>query len=130
MNIVSKRRLQIEAHLRHAIDNKELYLVYQPQISLHSGKIIGVEALLRWDSPLLGAVSPVEFIPVAEETGLITPIGEWVLFEACQQAQVWRDEALPPVRMAVNLSVRQFARQNLESVVQSHCSKQGCPCGI
>jgi diguanylate cyclase (GGDEF)-like protein len=127
MNIVSKRRLQIEAHLRHAIDNKELYLVYQPQISLHSGKIIGVEALLRWDSPLLGAVSPVEFIPVAEETGLITPIGEWVLFEACQQAQVWRDEALPPVRMAVNLSVRQFARQNLESVVQSTLLKTGLP---
>jgi len=127
MNAVSKRRTQIEAYLRHAIDNNELHLVYQPQISLHSGKIIGVEALLRWVSPELGSVSPVEFIPVAEETGLITPIGEWVLFEACQQAQKWRGEALPAVRMAVNLSVRQFARQNLESVVQRTLLKTGLP---
>ncbi len=102
------RRLEIENGLRHALENKELSLNYQPKVDFKTNALIGAEALLRWNNPSLGFVSPDEFIPIAEETGLIIPIGEWVLHQACQQTRQWLDEGLNPGKIAVNLSARQF----------------------
>ncbi|HEV3182397.1 MAG TPA: EAL domain-containing protein [Steroidobacteraceae bacterium] len=109
MNASALHRFTIEEQLRGALERNEFSLQYQPQFDVRTGTISGVEALLRWTNAELGAVSPVEFIPVAEETGLILAIGKWALRAACQQAQVWRDEGLPVQRMAVNVSGRQFA---------------------
>ncbi|WP_009632093.1 putative bifunctional diguanylate cyclase/phosphodiesterase [Synechocystis sp. PCC 7509] len=108
-----QERLFLEKELHNAIQNKEMFLQYQPQICLHSGKIIGVEALLRWISPIHGFVSPAKFIPIAEETGLIISIGEWVLRTACTQNRSWQLAGLPLIKMAVNISSRQFKEQNL-----------------
>jgi len=127
MNIVVKRRLVMENCLRRAMDDNELSINYQPQVDLKTGRIIGVEALLRWNSAELGMVSPVEFIPIAEETGLISPIGEWVLREACRQVKKWRDDGLPEIRVAVNLSVRQFAKQSLDKLVSQVLLDTGLP---
>jgi len=109
MNASALHRFTIEEQLRGALERNEFSLQYQPQFDVRSGTISGVEALLRWTNAELGAVSPVEFIPVAEETGLILAIGKWVLRAACQQAQAWRAEGLPVQRMAVNVSGQQFA---------------------
>ncbi len=109
MNNSAVQRMTLEDRLHKALGNRELSLHYQPQVALTSGRIVGMEALLRWSNPELGTVPPLDFIPVAEETGLIVPIGEWVLQTACNQALVWRKEGLPTLRMAVNLSVRQIA---------------------
>ncbi|WP_135079913.1 EAL domain-containing protein [Terasakiella sp. SH-1] len=112
------RRLEIENGLRHALENNELSLHYQPKIELKTQKVIGAEALLRWENTTLGRVSPDEFIPVAEETGLIIPIGEWVLRQACIQTRQWLDQGLTPGRIAVNLSARQFHAKGLfQSIV-------------
>ena len=100
--------LMLEGALRQAIENDELILYYQPQFDLQNGRIFGVEALLRWQHPHKGMISPEEFIPMAEETGLIVPIGDWVLRHACRQASAWRDAGLPRIRMSVNISGRQF----------------------
>jgi diguanylate cyclase (GGDEF)-like protein len=109
MNASALHRFTIEEQLRGALEREEFSLQYQPQFDVRSGTISGVEALLRWTNAELGAVSPLEFIPVAEETGLILAIGRWALRTACQQAQAWRTEGLPVQRMAVNVSGRQFA---------------------
>jgi diguanylate cyclase len=109
MNASALHRFTIEDRLRGALERNEFFLQYQPQFDVRNGAISGLEALLRWTSAELGAVSPGEFIPVAEETGLILPIGRWVLKTACQQAQSWRTEGLPLQRIAVNVSGRQFA---------------------
>ena len=101
-------RTLIEAELRHALERGELSLHYQPKVALRSGEMLGMEALLRWQHPSLGMVSPARFIPVAEETGLIVPIGRWVVRTACAQNQAWQQAGLPPQRVAVNLSTRQF----------------------
>ncbi|NYE59216.1 diguanylate cyclase (GGDEF)-like protein/PAS domain S-box-containing protein [Duganella sp. 1224] len=108
MNQRAKEHLRIESELRQALQNHELQLYYQPKVSLRSGRIVGAEALLRWRHPVRGLVSPGVFIPVAEETGLILDLGEWVLEEACRQVREWRDAnmIIPPI--AVNLSARQF----------------------
>jgi diguanylate cyclase (GGDEF)-like protein/PAS domain S-box-containing protein len=102
------RHLALQTGLRRALDKGELLLHYQPQVECASGRITGVEALVRWQHPDKGMISPAQFIPVAEKTGLIVPIGEWVLRTACLQAKAWQEQGLPPMRMAVNLSARQF----------------------
>jgi len=108
LNETSVRQFKLETGLRKALKNKEFVLHYQPQIELKTGKIVGLEALLRWNSPELGMVSPLEFIPLAEESGLIIPIGKWVLENACRQNKIWQDEGSTPIRIAVNISARQF----------------------
>lgn len=105
--------LALENGLRHALDAEEFELYYQPQVDLQTGQIVGAEALLRWQHPQLGLVSPAKFIPLAEESGLIVPIGEWVLKTACQQGKAWQAAGFPSLRMAVNLSGRQFSLPNL-----------------
>lgn len=125
MDADAARRLGLEAALRTALQNNELAVHYQPQISLESGNIIGMEALLRWSNPLFGSVSPAEFIPIAEETGLILPIGEWVLRTACLQTRKWLDLGLLSLRVAVNLSTRQFRQANLEQVVSQALADTG-----
>jgi len=107
-NTHSVERLALESNLRHAIERNELVLHYQPQVDIRSGRIIGVEALVRWQHPAMGLVSPAKFIPLAEETGMIVPIGEWVLQTACAAHQAWEKQGLPHLRIAVNLSPRQF----------------------
>ena len=101
-------RLAVENEMRHALDKSEFEVYYQPQVSVRSQRIRGMEALIRWNHPSRGLVSPDDFIPIAEESGLITPISEWVLGAACHQARLWRDAGLPPLTMAVNLSARQI----------------------
>ena len=101
-------RLAVENEMRHALEKQEFEIYYQPQVSLQNQRIRGMEALIRWNHPTRGIVPPNEFIPIAEESGLITPISEWVLGAACRQASRWREAALPPVTMAVNLSARQI----------------------
>lgn len=113
MNSKAVARLTIESRLHKAIDRNELDLYYQPQINVLTGQIVGLEALLRWNSPELGVVSPADFIPAAEETGLITPIGEWVIHRACQQLKSWHQAGLHSLRMAVNVSRLQFRRNAL-----------------
>jgi EAL domain-containing protein (putative c-di-GMP-specific phosphodiesterase class I) len=107
------RRMLLRSELHRALERNEVALHYQPQISLSDGQIIGFEALMRWQNPGLGAVSPAEFIPVAEDSGLIVAMGAWALDEACRQSRAWRDAGLRPVRMAVNLSTRQFDDDNI-----------------
>ena len=109
MNIAVKRRMTLESALRRAVMQKDFVLHYQPQINLETGEVIAVEALVRWKTEDSGTVMPGDFIPLAEETGLINEIGEWVLREACRQAKEWQEQGLPARRMAVNLSARQFA---------------------
>lgn len=113
MELELQRRRQLEHELRLALERREFVVHYQPQIDLRSGGIVGVEALLRWQHPTRGLVPPTEFIPLAEETLVIVPIGEWVLAEAVGQIAAWRTEGLPALRMAVNLSARQFHDQAL-----------------
>ena len=109
MNIAVKRRAAMESNLRAAVKNGDFSLVYQPQIDLISGEIVALEALVRWVSEQSGTIMPSEFIPLAEETGLINEIGQWVLREACLQAKKWLDAGMPRRRIAVNLSARQLA---------------------
>ena len=117
MNIAVMKRLTMENHLRQAIMRNEFSLHYQPQISLSTGQLIGFEALLRWNSPELGAVPPLDFIPLAEENGMIVTIGEWVLRTACAQARSWIEQGLPLQRMAVNVSLRQFLHNEFTQIV-------------
>ena len=119
MNVKARARLMLESSLRRALDRGEFTLYYQPRVDLFSGRVIGAEALLRWRHPEIGLVPPVEFIPILEETGMIIPVGDWVLRQASQQNRAWQDMGLPPIRMAVNLSVRQFIQKDLaESVLR------------
>jgi EAL domain-containing protein (putative c-di-GMP-specific phosphodiesterase class I) len=116
-NVRAVERQSIEENLRRTLERQEFSLHYQPEINLSSGKIIGAEALIRWTHPTRGPVSPGQFIPVAEDCGLILPIGNWVLREACKQARAWLDAGLPLGTMAVNISSMEFRDDNfLESV--------------
>ncbi|MBI5461778.1 MAG: EAL domain-containing protein [Gammaproteobacteria bacterium] len=117
MNQGISQRLTLESSLRRALEREEFLLHYQPQVSLSSGAIIGMEALLRWQHPERGLIAPAEFIPLLEENGLIVPVGEWVLRTACAQTSRWRNEGLLDLRVAVNLSERQFRQSDLTAMV-------------
>jgi EAL domain-containing protein (putative c-di-GMP-specific phosphodiesterase class I) len=117
MQSQTKRILTLEGAMRQALELGQFYLHYQPQLSVDGCRIVGVEALLRWNHPELGTVSPAEFIPLAESNGQIIPIGTWVLREAVQQLRAWLDVGLPPMVMAVNLSAVQFRHSNLPALV-------------
>ncbi len=121
----ASRRLALEAALHHALERAEFELYYQPQVELWSGKVVAVEALLRWKHPERGIVSPGEFIPIAEETGLIVPIGEWVLGEACRQLAAWKAKGLPPMRLAVNISARQLKEPDIALMVAQILGRTG-----
>jgi diguanylate cyclase (GGDEF)-like protein/PAS domain S-box-containing protein len=127
MNAKAVDRLDLETHLRRAQERDEFRLHYQPQIDLSTGRIVGVEALIRWSRPDRGMVPPVEFIPVAEETGLITSIGQWVLRAALAQAKTWRDAGLPLVRVSVNVSPRQFRQPDFPASVARMLREAGLP---
>ena len=117
MNATAWQRLQLETELRRALDREEFVLYYQPKVDMDSGNIIGMEALLRWKSPERGLVAPGEFIPLLEETGLILPVGEWVLRAACKQARAWQAAGLPDIHIAVNLSTLQFKQPDFSGLV-------------
>jgi diguanylate cyclase (GGDEF)-like protein len=117
MNAIASRRLGLETSLRQALANGELLLHYQPRVVVDSVEINAVEALLRWRHPKLGIIAPSDFIPLAEETGLILPIGEWVLREACRQNKLWQDQDFAPMRVGVNISALQLQRQDLAETV-------------
>ena len=117
LNFLLSKRLEIEGRLRKAIDNEEFFLRYQPQVELASGRISGMEALIRWNDPQKGEIFPKDFIFVAEELGLIVPIGEWVFHTACRQLRQWEEDGLPPVTISINISPRQFMSRRLVSTL-------------
>lgn len=125
MNASAMQRLTLESALRRALEREEFLLYYQPQVDLASGRIIGLEALLRWQRPEHGLVAPGEFIPLLEETGLIVPVGEWVLHAACRQGRMWQQADLPPIRIAVNLSALQFRQPDLVGMVARILAETG-----
>ncbi len=117
MNSAALERLTLENSLRKALKREEMIVYYQPIIDLYTGDIIGMEALVRWQHPELGLVSPDKFIPLSEETGLIIPLGEWVLHSACAQNKAWQNAGFPPMYVSVNLSARQFQQRDLSEMV-------------
>ncbi|WP_428825326.1 EAL domain-containing protein [Azonexus sp. IMCC34842] len=127
MNEMGSLLFKLERMLRFALERNEFSVVYQPQVNAQSGRLVGVEALLRWNNPELGNVSPVQFIPIAEETGLIVAIGEWIMRAACQQVCQWQNELGIEVPVAVNLSARQFRRNDLLASVQTVLDETGLP---
>lgn len=125
MNAASVERITLESGLRRALELEQLQLHYQPQIDVYSGRIIGAEALLRWEHPERGLISPATFIPLAEETGLILAIGEWVFKQACSQAVSWQRQGLPQIPVSVNVSGVQFSRQDICKVAQTVLDETG-----
>jgi EAL domain-containing protein (putative c-di-GMP-specific phosphodiesterase class I) len=123
----SARTLQLENDLRRALEHGELSLHFQPQFVIAERRLVGAEALLRWQHPELGMVSPAEFVPIAEECGLILPIGEWVLRVAVRQMRLWQQAGLPLLTVAVNLSAVQFRQANLAEVVSRILDEEGLP---
>ncbi|UGA39776.1 EAL domain-containing protein [Chromobacterium haemolyticum] len=127
MNVEVAERLHLETRLRRAIEHGELYLVYQPQFNMSGERLLGCEALVRWRDPEHGLIMPSRFIPIAEDTGLVVPLGRWVLGEACRQAAQWYDSGLRPVRMAVNVSARQLTRPDFVDDVRDALQSSGLP---
>ncbi len=125
MNLEISKKLEMVNDLSNAIKNNEFSLHYQPQIDISTNSIIGMEALIRWNHPSKGIIPPLDFIPLAEETGLILQVGEWVLNEACRQNKEWQDLGYKTMRMAVNLSILQFEHSNLIKLVKSALNKSG-----
>ncbi|QLG87492.1 EAL domain-containing protein [Chitinibacter bivalviorum] len=127
MNSTNTQQFSVQAALRFALEREQLYLMFQPQMNLATGQLCGMECLIRWQHPEMGAISPVEFIPIAEETGMILQIGHWVLQRACQVAQGWREQGLQVPKIAVNLSVRQFKPGILVEQVATVLAETGLP---
>ncbi|CAE6761861.1 hypothetical protein R69746_03428 [Paraburkholderia aspalathi] len=125
MNASAGARMNLERRLRRALRDNEFLLHYQPQVDIVSGQIVGTEALVRWRDPEVGLVLPSLFIPVAEESGLIGPLSEWVLREACRQNKAWQDEGLPPARVSVNLSARVFQQRDIAKLVMQVLAETG-----
>ena len=117
MNAQARELLDMESKLRRALEQEEFLLYYQPQVDLATGRIVGTEALLRWQHPELGLISPGKFIPVLEDIGMMVRVGEWVLETACRQGKAWQRDGFPPLRMAVNISARQFGQQDIIGIV-------------
>jgi predicted signal transduction protein with EAL and GGDEF domain len=113
MNARVREKLALQQELRNGLARSEFTLLFQPQVDLRTGQIFAVESLVRWRHPTLGLLSPLKFIPLAEETGLIVPLGDWVLHEACRRNKAWQDAGLPPVNVSVNVSARQFKEKTL-----------------
>ncbi len=127
LTIAARKRIALEARLRKAIERQELRVFYQPQVDIATGRIIGAEALVRWLDPIEGLIPPNNFIPLAEETGLILEIGAWVLRETCRQGRQWLDAGLPPLTLAVNVSAHQFRRSDVSALVTTVLSETGFP---
>ncbi|OGT37010.1 MAG: hypothetical protein A3F12_01050 [Gammaproteobacteria bacterium RIFCSPHIGHO2_12_FULL_38_14] len=125
MDIAAHEHIKLEAALRKAIQNEEFVLHYQPQFSLKDGTIKRAEALIRWNHPKLGMISPAKFIPLAEETGLILPIGEWALREACRTNKKWQDEGYDPITVSVNISPKQFKHQDIAQIISNVLNETG-----
>ncbi|BBP05833.1 hypothetical protein TPL01_07400 [Sulfuriferula plumbiphila] len=129
MNVPLSNRLSLENDLRHALERNQLVAYYQPQVDLKRGHIVGFECLIRWQHPVRGLVSPAEFIPLAEETGMIAAIGEWMLNTACHQLKTWKTQGLPPVRLAINISPRQMEQptfvDHILDTIHQHDLDQG-----
>ena len=126
----STRALTLSSAIRHALAHNELRLVYQPQLSLASGRLVGAEALLRWQHPKLGAISPAEFVPLAEMSGAIIPLGDWVIREALRQLKSWKASGLPLVKVAVNLSALQFVQPGLAATLAQWMAESGIASGM
>ena len=127
LNKVSERALEIDALLREALEKDTLELHYQPLVDFRSGRIVAAEALIRWFHPVLGQMAPLEFVPIAEETGLMVPVGTWVLRKACEQLASWINDGLPPIRMAVNIALCQLRKGNLAADVGIIVEETGVP---
>jgi diguanylate cyclase (GGDEF)-like protein/PAS domain S-box-containing protein len=127
LTLAARSRIALETRLRKAIEQQELRVFYQPQVDIVSGRIIGAEALVRWQDPLEGLILPIHFIPLAEETGLILEIGAWVLRETCRQGKQWLDAGLPPLLLAVNVSAHQFRRSDVGELVTTVLNETGFP---
>lgn len=125
MNTKLLEKYELEEDLRQALINQEFVLYYQPQIDISTGKIVGLEALIRWMHPIRGCLAPMEFIPLAEETGLIVPIGEWVIRTACSQSIKWKKKGIKDLRISVNLSARQFQQPDLVEVITEILNETG-----
>ena len=123
MNKEGIKRLELETDLRKAIQNNEFFLIYQPQIDLKTDKLIAVEALIRWQHPQKGIMLPIEFIPLAEDTGLIIPIGEWILRTACKQNKLWQEKGFPPIRIAVNVTTQQLRQIDFSKTIKNILKK-------
>ncbi|WP_322049366.1 EAL domain-containing protein [Paraburkholderia sp. J67] len=131
MNASAGARMNLERRLRRALRDNEFLLHYQPQVEIESGRIVGMEALVRWLDPEAGLVSPSQFIPIAEESGLIGPLSDWVLREACRQNRAWQDAGLPPVRVSVNLSAKTFHQRDIAQLVSDVLRETGLdPCWL
>ncbi|MHB1246804.1 MAG: putative bifunctional diguanylate cyclase/phosphodiesterase [Sulfuriferula sp.] len=125
MNVPLSNRLSLESDLRHAVERNELVTYYQPQVNLKSGHITGFECLIRWQHPQRGLIPPAEFIPLAEEIGMIGTIGEWMLHTACQQLKTWKSQDLPPVRLAINISPRQMEQSDFVEHILAELHQHG-----
>lgn len=125
MNAESRKQLAIETNLRKAMERNELYVLYQPKVDITTNRIVGAEALLRWEHPIMGHISPEDFIPIAEDSGLIIPIGEWVLNKALKQQKEWHDDGYPDLKIAVNISATQLARPGLINAVENALNNSG-----
>ncbi|NMZ15444.1 EAL domain-containing protein [Pseudomonas rhodesiae] len=127
MNLRAQRQQNLESAIRHALEHDEFVLHYQPKLDLRSGRIVGAEALIRWFQPRSGWVSPADFIPVAEDSGLIVPLTQWVLRQACEQAQAWRGKGLPPLCMSVNVSPIDFRQRDFVDNLADILKQSGLP---